>query len=386
MRATGAAAPRGRWAGARRDVGTAARAPRAAADERLPPDGILEELDGSPIGPPPSDPGRPPPARPAISWRRMCAAATALTARQPSLWAFALVAFLARGGLAALALPIVVAPTFVGLANFVGPTSVTAEGPGPRLVALVALGVATGAALAVVGTLVAAAAEVALHRATLAASEATAGAAAAPVRAAAFERGATPVVPPAAASPGSTVARVAALRLMLLVPVAAAVAVAIPPWVTAAYRELTLPSDVTTPLLVRVLAGAPAASVAVLAAWLAAEVVGGFAARRAVFFGAPVPRALVGAALDPFRAPLGTALTVAAAITVSVLLIAPAWWVVGVAWDAARHAFADETNALAAVGAALLLALAWLAVLALAAITAAWRATLVTADLLRRPR
>lgn len=371
----------------------------ASADDRVPADGILEELDGSPIGQLPAGPmlaGPPPagspPAVPAISWRRGCAAATALTVRQPRLWVFALVAFLARGGLAALALPIVVVPTFVGLANFVGPASVSAEGPGPRLVALVALGVAMGLALAVAGTVVAAAAEVALHRATVAAAEtaeATSGAipgAARPGDAAGAIRPDEVAVRAAEAVARRAVARVATLRLLLLVPVAAVAAAAVPAWIAVAYRELTLPSDVAAPLAARVLAGAPAASVAVLGAWLAAEVVGGFAARRAALLGASIPRALAGGLLDPFRVPLGTVLTVAAALAGTLLILVPAWWAVGAAWDAVRHAFAGGTDLIAALGAALLLAAAWLGVLALAAVAAAWRATLVTMEFRRRPR
>ena len=122
-----------------------------------------------------------------------------MTVRRPSLWVYALVAFLARGGIVLLVLPIVVAPTFVGLANFVGPASVSAGGPGPRLVALIVAGLAAAAVLVVVGTCVAAAAEVALHRATAATPEAGAvvatgrGAAAVFAGAAARRgRGATP--------------------------------------------------------------------------------------------------------------------------------------------------------------------------------------------------
>lgn len=358
--------------------------PGVPADDRVPPDGILEELDGSPIRLPPA---LLPPAVPAIPWRRGVVAATALTLRLPRLWVFALVAFLARGGLAAFALPIVVVPTFVGLANFVGPASVSVEGPGPRLVALVALGVATGLALAVAGTLVAAAAEVALHRATVEAAEtAEATSGSIPAGVAVRSGDAVSAVRPAEAGAGRAVVRVATLRLLLLVPVASVAAAAVPAWIAVAYRELTLPSDVAAPLAARVLAGAPAASVAVLGVWLAAEVVGGFAARRAALLGASIPRALAGGLLDPLRAPLGTALTVAAALAGTLLILAPAWWAVGAAWDAARHAFAGGTDVIAALGAALLLAAAWLGILALAAIVAAWRATLVTMELLRGRR
>lgn len=330
-------------------------------------DGVLEELDGSPIGPPPVAALA---AMPAVPWRRGFAAATAMTVRRPRLWVFALVAFLARGGLVALVLPIVFVPTFVGLSNFVGPASVSAEGPGPRLVALMVIGLTAGLALAVTGTLVAAAAEVALHRATVATPEAA-------------SIGAVQAVPGRASR---AIARVAGVRLVLLVPVMITIALAIPIWVAVAYRELTLPSDLAAPLAARILAGAPAASAAVLVAWFAAEVMGGFAARRAALLEASIPRALAAGLLDPLRAPIGTALTVAAALGATVVLLAPAWWAVGAAWDVARYALAGEGGVLAAVGVALLLAAAWTAVLVLAAIAAAWRGTLVTMELLRRRR
>jgi len=182
------------------------------------------------------------------------------------------------------------------------------------------------------------------------------------------------------------VARVATIRLLLLVPVAAVAAIAVPAWIAVAYRELTLPSDVAAPLVARVLAGAPAASVAVLLTWLAAEVVGGFAARRAVLLGASILRALAGGLLDPLRAPLGTALAVAAALGGTILVLVPAWWAVGAAWDAARHLLGGGTDLLAALGAALLLSAAWLAALVLAAIAAAWRAAVLTMELMRRRR
>jgi len=366
----------------------------------VPADGILEELDGRPIGPP-SAPG--PPAAPDVPWRRGAAAATAMTVRRPSLWVFALVAFLARGGVVVLVLPIVVVPTFVGLANFVGPASVSAGGPGPRLVALLVAGLAAAFALVVVGVCVAAAAEVALHRATVATPEAGSVVASAPradeSAAAADQLADRPPADdpraderPAGAGDADAggnlraVARVAGVRLLLLAPVAVAAAVAIPAWVAVAYRELTVPSDVAAPLAARVLAGAPAASVAVLGAWLAAEIVGGFAARRSALLEASIRRALAGGIVDPFRAPLATALTVAAALGATVVVLVPTWWATGAAWDAARHALAGETDVVAALGTALLLAAAWLAGLVLAAIAAAWRATLVTMELLRRRR
>jgi hypothetical protein len=118
--------------------------------------------------------------------------------------------------------------------------------------------------------------------------------------------------------------------------------------------------------------------------WLAAEVVGGFAARRLTLRDAAFARALVGGCLDPLRAPLATSLTVLAALGGTVLLLGPALWLVGVAWEAARQLLTWGVDAPAVLGAALLLAAGWLVVLAVAAITAAWRGALVTMELMRR--
>ena len=82
------------------------------------------------------------------------ARAAIATRDRPSLWIVALCGFLARGGIALLALPIVPLPSTVGLATLVGPTSVTAAGLTPdsvvRLVVIITLAVTwllTGSAI-----------------------------------------------------------------------------------------------------------------------------------------------------------------------------------------------------------------------------------------------
>ncbi len=305
-----------------------------------------------------------------------------MTARRPRLWIYALVAFLARGGVVVLALPIVVLPTFIGLANVVGPASLTPGGPSPRLVALVVAGTAAVAILVLVGTIVAAAAETALHRATVAPDPD--GGPSGHAEPAPGDRGASFMALAPREDVGRAVARVVVLRLVLLVPVAAVAAAGIPAWIATAYHELTLPSDVAAPLLLRVLAGTPAASLAVLVGWLAAEIVGGFATRRAVLLGASVPRALGGGIADPLRAPVGTALTVLVAGLLSALALIPATWAIAAAWSAARQALVGEIDPVGVLLVGLAMAAAWIAALVLAGIAAAGRATLVTAELLRR--
>lgn len=347
--------------------------------------GSLEELDGSPIRAPEAAP-----VAPAIPWPAAARRAAGLAAARPDLWVYALLAFLARGGVVVLALPIVVLPTFIGLANVIGPASVSASGPSPRLLGLIVLVVGSGAALAVAGTLLAAATETALHRATAPSAVADgSGAIADGTGAGTGEAGRRPTLAPfalpaPATSAARAAARVAAVRLALVVPVVAAVAVALPPWAAVAYHELTLPSDIATPLPVRVLAGAPLPSLAVAVTWLAAEAVGGFAARRAALLDSGAGRALGEGLLDVLRDPAGTALALVAGIVPSLIVLAPAIAALGAAWDGARAALVGSADPLGALGATLLLAVAWLAALLVAAIAAAWRATLVTGELLRR--
>lgn len=331
----------------------------------------LEELDGTPIRPP-AKAAQVSRDRPAAPWWRAAMLAATVTVRRPALWPFALVAFLARGGLLVLAFPIVVLPTLIGISNLVGPASVTAGGPAPRLVALVAAGVAAGALAVIAGTAVAAAAETAFLRATV--DQVRAGRP-------------QPILFGAQLAPagqGRGAVRVFGIRLILLVPVAASIAVALPSWVEVAYRELTLPTDLATPIALRVLAGAPAATGLLALAWLVAEVVGGFAARRAVLLGTTVPRALGRGLVDLFRAPLGTLLTTAAGLVVGIATLIPATWALSWAWELARAPLVDEGLSPAAAGGTFVLAAAWIAALVLAAIGSAWRGCLATAELLRR--
>ncbi len=343
------------------------------AEGPVPDEGVLEEIDGTPIGPPePATSSRGPGS--AATWWRAAVLAASLTARRPALWPFALVAFLARGGILVLAFPIVVLPTLIGISNLVGPASVTAGGPAPRLVALVVAGIAASIAVVAVGTLVAAAAETAFLRASVALAP--------DGRREPILFGTT--LAPAGSGRGTT--RVAALRLVLLVPVAAAVAAALPAWIEVAYRELTLPTDLVTPLAVRVLAGAPAAGGLVMFAWIAAEVVGAFAARRAVLLDTGWPRAIGHGLVDPVRAPVGTLLTTVAALAIGIATLVPSVWVLAWAWELARTPLVDEGISPAAAGGTVVLATAWAGVLLLASVAAAWRGCLATAELLRRRR
>jgi hypothetical protein len=288
---------------------------------------------------------------------------------RPRVRALALLAFLARGGIIALALPIVVLPSPIGIGIWVGPTSVTAAGPTPRLVVTVVAMVTAVSAVSVIAFVIAAAAEVALHRATAAPD---------------------PDVPqagiastPSAGRGAAGTIRVALVRLALVLPVIAVVALAVPPLVEAGYRELTLPSDVGVPLVVRILAAAPLAVAAVVATWLAAEVVGGLASRRVVLLGSSVGAGIGEALADVVRRPAALALSFGASAAVSILLLMPALLAALAAADRAGTVLARSQDPLAAVGAALLLTAVFAGTVVLAAGAAAWRAALWTAEVLR---
>jgi hypothetical protein len=328
---------------------------------------VLEELDGRSIGPRP--------AWSSTGWPRAMAGASVAALARPRLWVFALVAFLARGGLVVLAIPMLVLPTFVGISNTVGPTSVTAAGPTSRLVAMVAAWVGIALVAIVTGTIAAAAAEVALHRA-----------AATPREGSGAVHGTLDDAPTTLRPTRVMVRRLASVRLLLLVPVAVALAAAVPAWVQVGYQELVLPSNLGVPFPVRVIAGAPIGGVLVVATWLVAEVLGGIAARRIVLDGSSTVGSLWGAVRDVARAPASAALTTALAIGGTLLVSVPVVVMVGAAWDHARVALVDGWDPAGVLVATFALVAAWAGCLVVAGIAAAWRSALWTAELARHRR
>lgn len=321
----------------------------------------IEELGGGPpVAPRPI-------AR--VSWVRAARAAATIAVERAPVRVLGLLAFLARGGIVLLALPIWVAPTVIGIANWVSPTSVTVAGPTTRLVLLVAAVVAAGALVILAGALIGGAAEAALHRATAAPGDDDPGA------------GVASLPNPSLGARGAL--RVAAIRLVLVVPVAAALVLAVPPLFEAGYREVTFPSDLRTPLVLRIFLGAPVASWSIVVAWLLAEVVGGLASRRAILLAQTVPRALAAALLDLVRRPGTTLLTLVAGLVGSALLIVPGLLAVGVTWDQAQRTLGEGAGFVAELLVAIALAGTWIGTLVLAGLAAAWRAALWTCEVLR---
>lgn len=178
---------------------------------------------------------------------------------RPATWPLALLGFLVRGGWLLIVAPIVVVPTPVGLANVVAPLleDVAFGRRTGELTALVAVVVVVAVAWLIVGGLIAAVAE------------------ADGVRRIADEEGFP--------WPGGPVAwRIAVVRLVAHLPLAIGAAWAAVRIVSVAYRELTVPSDVTVPAAWRIVAGAPDAFAIVSVTWLVGEIVGAVATRRIV--------------------------------------------------------------------------------------------------------
>jgi len=290
-------------------------------------------------------------------------AATAWTLRRPDAWAPALVAFLVRGGLAALALPILVLPSPIGIASWVGGDAVTAAGPTDRLIAII-----SGAVVAAVATLaVAFAVGAAADRIVLrwwAADSLRAG-------------------PPDAVGRVRTVVRLIGTRIVALVPVAVAAAWAAPRIADAVYRELILPTDLATPLVVRVLVSSPDAIAALVAALLVGELFGGLAAVHVVADGISAPRALGRSCLDIVRRPAAVLGAFSLGVGLLVVIVVPPLAISMLGWGRTRDALLDDAGAIAVALPVLALVAGWLATLVCAGAVGAWRrvsmATIVAA-------
>jgi hypothetical protein len=322
----------------------------ATIEELLPASGTAAAVGAATLG---AD-------RRARGWLR---AATAWTLRRPDAWAPALVAFLVRGGVVALALPILVLPSPIGIASWVGGDAVTAAGPTDRLIAIIA-----GAVVAAVATL---------------AIASTVGAAADRIVLRWWSADSLRAGPPAAVGGIRTVVRLIGTRIVALLPVAVAAAWAAPRVADAVYRELILPTDLATPLVVRVLVDSPEAIAALVAALLVGELLGGLAAVHVVADGASGPRALGRSILDIVRRPAAVLGAFALGVGLLVVVVVPPLAIAVVAWERTRDALLDDAGAIAVALPVLALVAGWLATLVCAGGVGAWRrasmATIVAA-------
>ena len=288
------------------------------------------------------------------------AASLLATLTRPAWWAMALAAFLVRGGVIVVLLPIVSLPTVAGLANAFGPLVVGLVFAGPSttfVVAVVGLALAITAWL-LIGGVVAAALDLAQ------------------VRDAARDEELEDAPPPTSGGPGVALAA----RLLAHVPTAIVLVLGAVRLVGASYDELIRPGDPAIPVAIRVALRIPDVVTALLVAWALGEVVGGLAVRH-LAWGASL-RGAFGRAIRSLVRPAGlvTFLVTTAALVAVIVGSATAG---SVAWDHLRVVLLDGGNANDVRLALVVFSLTWVAGLWLLSLVVAWRSAAWTFEVAR---
>jgi hypothetical protein len=286
-----------------------------------------------------------------------------VTLATPSTWPLALGAFLLRGGLLLVVLPIVVLPTPVGLATGLGPivTDIALGTVTPAIVAIGAVLLLIVMAWLLAGGWLAAALEAEAVR-LVAGVDTVADAPGRPGR----PRG------------SRVAARVLVARLIADVPLGLALAWGSVRVVSVAYRELTSPFDVATPIALRVLRATPEVIVAVVLAWMIGEILGSIAARRIVLDRDSVRSALVGAVRTTLRHPVATLGRFWGPTAVLVMIVVLAGLAAATAWQATADALDGAGDPPSAFVAVLVLVSVWVAALVVLGVACAWRAAVWT--------
>ncbi len=302
-------------------------------------------------------------------------AALLVTLATPATWPLALATFLIRGGIVLVLLPIVVLPTTVGLGNTFGPTlQSVAFGSVPVLVVVVAGAIGVVAlAWVVVGGWLAAALEAEGARIVARDEEVVAlGTAGVLPAADVADVAAMPT------SAGRVAARILAARLVACVPLAVVLALGSIRLVFVTYRELTSPFDVSTPITLRVLRGAPEVVIAIVLAWMLAEIVGAVAARRITLSDAHVREALTGAVSVLVREPLSSLARFVIPAAVLLVVLVPAAVAAGAAWEAVGTVLSEAVDPLPSLLTVIVFVGLWTVGLVLVAVVCAWRAAIWT--------
>lgn len=286
------------------------------------------------------------------------------TLETPQTWPLALAVFFLRGGLLLVVLPILVLPSPVGLGNVLAPTLMTVvfRGPSVELVVLAGLMMVAILAWLVLGGLAAATLEA--EASTMVCPDGDFADTARPL----------PEAPPDAEVRQRRIApRILTARFVAHGPTLVALVWGASRLVNVAYRELTSPFDVATPIVLRVLRGAPDAIAAIVLLWMAGEIVGGLAARRIALGGLGVASALRDAAAGIAGRPLVVLLEFWLPTVVLVLVLLPSTIAATAAWQLVRAALGADGNPFGATIAVILFVTLWLVGLLLIAVVAAWR-------------
>lgn len=292
------------------------------------------------------------------SWRGSMQSAVAATLTTPEWWAIALAAFMVRGGILLLLLPIIALPTPAGLITDLSP-ALEALYLGTPSVTSAVLGAAMLTALLLV---------------LVCAGIAGAWLDGALVREAAASDDLDLAFRPAA--PVSSW-RAFGLRLAAHVPTLAAVAYAVVRVVLVAYAQSTTPDEPGVSIVDRVVGRVGDALVLVLVAWLFGEVVGALAARRAA--ARMSNRAALGGSVRQVLSPRGLA-TFAVTTAVLVAAVLPFALAAERAWEHVRSYLLFGIDAVQLTAAIVVLVATWVLGLAVIGAALAWRATAWTSE------
>ena len=289
-------------------------------------------------------------------------AALLATLARPGWWGLALAAFLVRGGFLLVIFPILSLPTAAGITNAVAPTVEDVILGRNSAGGVLGWSLLVAALMAVLYLVLHAAAwlDMALLREATAADE--------------LDLRWSPAHP--SASTG------VAVRLLAHIPTMAALGYASYRIIGVLFLELTAPGDTGTSLVVRVLAQAVDAPLAVALTWLLGETVGGLAARR-VAAGETVPGAFA-RSIRQVLSPRGLATLALTMLALGALLV-PFLLVAGQAWEHVRIALLDDAGFPLVVSGLVLLVSTWVLGLALLGALLAWRATAWTVQVAPRP-
>jgi hypothetical protein len=286
--------------------------------------------------------------------------------------AIALAGFLARGGILALLVPIVVLPTPAGLANVFAPFVVQLYfgHVSVGVVTLAAVAIAVLTAWLVVGGAVGAAGDLTLIKAAADDDELR------PDAATAHEPGRSSIRT-------GTVFRALLVRLVAHAPLIVVLAWSAGRIYQATYGELTSPFEVLTPLVIRVLGDVPDAIAAVLVTWVLGEVAGGLGVRYLILD----RRSTLGAVLMGWwhllRHPVSSLATLLATTLPVVAAAALGYAIATIGWGLVAGTVLGTGDALLAIGAVVALVAAWLAGLIVIGLVTCWRGVVWTAEWLR---
>lgn len=290
-----------------------------------------------------------------------------VTLATPTTWPLALAAFLLRGGILVVALPIIVLPTPVGVGNAVGPTLTS-----------IAFGSVPTELVVVIGSIV-----VGVLIWLVAGGWLAAGLEAEGARIVGRDEDVVALRGPEA-TPGGRPAdrhlagRILAARLLASLPLGVVLATGSVRLVFVTYRELASPLDVATPILVRVLRGSPEVVIAIVVAWMVAEIVGALAARRITLAGAGVGGALRHAVATCVRHPVSTLVRFCVPTLVLFLVLVPSALAAAAAFDAIGAVLGGRSDPIGILVGVIVFVTLWAVGLLLASVVCAWRAAIWT--------